>query len=215
MSGSRTQRRRRISVVSSVLGAAVALAACGSGPDLDPTDPRAATSSSVPAGSSTPTSPGSCDGTIEAEAVDEVVVPRGATCVLIGTRIDGNISVGHLGVLLAREVRVDGDIESEGAQVVKVIDSVVGGNVQLEQGGSATVLGSEVQGDLLFEEQAGTLTAKRNVVRGNVQADGNRGGLSITGNRVGGDLECEENAEVRTIGDNTVSGGRDGQCGRD
>ena len=225
MCGINALRGSRIVVLVSVLGAAVALGACDTGADLDPTGLPPATSSSSPdstttapspaASRTTTTSPGSCDGTIAAEAVDEVVVPPGVTCVLIGTRVDGNISVDHQGVLLAREVDVDGDVESEGAQVVKVSNSVIGGNVQLEQGGSATVVDSEVQGDLLFEEQGGGLTAKRNVVRGNLQADGNSGALSINGNRIGGDLECEENARVLMSRDNTVSGSREGQCGRD
>jgi hypothetical protein len=52
------------------------------------------------------------------------------------------------------------------------------------------------------------------VVRGNLQADGNRGPLSMTRNRIEGDLECEENARVPAGRGNVVSGSREGPCER-
>jgi hypothetical protein len=143
---------RRI-LLASVVGVVLALGGCATG-DAGPTGLPSAGSSSSPgptttdAASSRPssTSPGHCDVTIGKLAVDDVVVPRGSTCRLIGTRVDGNVSVARSGVLLARRVDVDGDVESEGARGVMVVDSLVGGNVQLEQGGSALVQDSVIPG---------------------------------------------------------------------
>ncbi len=161
-----------------------------------------------------PTDPGSCDGPIGAKPVDHVRVPEGATCRLDGTRVDGNISVGHGATLVARGVTVDGDVEAEGARSVEVSHgSHIGGNVQGQRGGSVLVTSSRIDGDLAWEELSGRLIAQGNAVGGNLEADRNSGPVTIAGNKVDGDLTCEENHSVRG-GRNTVRGNRESQCHR-
>jgi hypothetical protein len=59
-------------------------------------------------------------------------------------------SSSRFGTLLARRVDVDGDVEAVGARGVQVVDgSTIDRNLQLQQGRSATVLDSEIQGDLV------------------------------------------------------------------
>src|SRR5262245_36188302 len=57
---------------------------------------------------------GACAGHVGAVSVDgDVRVPTGATCVLDGTVVAGNVWVGAGARLYARAVDVDGDIEGE------------------------------------------------------------------------------------------------------
>ena len=219
---------RRFKVLHAfLLVAGLAVAACGAGeaasgpqisdakasPDATATTPRAP--QPAPPSATSPTSPGACDGFIGAVTVDEVTVPPGATCTLVRTRVEGNISVGSGATLVARGVVVDGDIESEGARAVTVTDkSSIGGNLQLEDGGSSTVKGARIDGDLAWESQGGALVAIGNTIGGNLAADENRGRLTISGNHVGGDLQCEENTPAPEVAGNTVGGNAEGQCGR-
>lgn len=159
------------------------------------------------------TSPGHCDGTIAAVAVDDVDVPSGATCTLDGTTVNGNVSIGPDGTLVARGVAVDGDVEAERARAVEITSgSSIGGNVQLQEGGSATLSGTDVDGDVEWEGQRGDLTAEGNTIGGDVQADSNTGTLTVSGNQIDGDLQCDENNPAPTGGGNTVSGDREDQC---
>jgi hypothetical protein len=158
--------------------------------------------------------PGHCRGRIGDISVGgDVTVPRDATCELDGTRVEGNVSVGHGAHLIARGVDVDGDLEGEGTASVEVTDdSSIGGNLQIEQGGSAIVRGSHVDGDLSWEEQDGALVAQGNTVRGNLEADRNSGGVTLTDNDVDGDLSCEENGPAPEGRGNHVSGNAEDQC---
>ena len=70
----------------------------------------------------------------------------------------------------------------------------MGGNLQLESGGAATVRDSHVDGDLSWEDQHGELSRPSNTVRGNLELDGNTGRLTVSRQPIGGDLSCQENA---------------------
>jgi hypothetical protein len=207
------RRLRRGAILAAAI--AVLLSACGggNGSTAGVGDPDAGAGSRALPADQGDASPGHCDGTIGSRTVDEVDVPSGATCTLEGTTVNGNVSVGVNGTLVARRVAVDGDVEGEGARLVEVSDnSTIGGNLQQEQGGSSAVRDSQIHGDLQWSEQSGWLAVQRTGVSGNLQADQNSGGLKISDNRIGGDLECEQNTPAPTGGDNTVSGHRSGQC---
>ncbi|THV13024.1 hypothetical protein E9934_10745 [Nocardioides caeni] len=141
-----------------------------------------------------------CRGAIGARTIDDnVVVPRGATCRLIGTRVEGNVLVKSGGTLRAEGVRVDGNIQAQGARRVVVIPradrrSVVKGNIQLTSGGR---LGGVVQ---------------RSVVDGDIQLFSNRGRFVVRGNVVDGNLQCKSNTPRPTGGNNRVEGNKEGQC---
>ena len=164
------------------------------------------------AGQMSDTRPGSCSGTIGAEAVEEVEVPPGATCTLQGTSVGGNITVDSGGTLFAHGVSTDGDVEAEGARVVDVSESVIGGNVQIKAGGSSTVRGTRIDGDLKWESQSGPLDATGNTIGGNLQADENGGGLKVSANHLNGDLECAENNPPPAGRGNAAVGSSEGQC---
>ena len=202
------------------------LAGCGGDNDGTSADTTITTSAPAPTSTATPTtaagggeaaggtSPGSCDGAIGAETVENVEVPAGATCTLEGTTVTGNVRVRRDATLDARDVRVDGDVQGENARAVNVTrSSSVEGNIQVEQGGS-NVTRTRIDGDLQWESQRGRLVADRNVLGGNLQAESNRGGLAVTGNRIDGNLQCQSNSPAPTGGGNRVQGDKEEQCAR-
>lgn len=140
-----------------------------------------------------------CRGSIDAVTVDDnVVVPRGATCVLTGTVVKGNVEVKKGGVLRARGVTVDGNIQAEDARrvIVRAHDgtrSVVEGNIQLEDG-----------------RRGGKVL--RTVVDGDIQLFDNDGRFVVRGNVVDGNLQCKSNDPKPRGGNNRVAGDKEGQC---
>ena len=96
-----------------------------------------------------------CYGTVGRIEVDNVRVPRGATCTMNETIVDGNIEVEEGATLRANAVRVDGNIQAEDAARVDVLaNSFVGGNIQIFQSGAADITAVTIDGDLQLEENA-------------------------------------------------------------
>jgi hypothetical protein len=145
-------------------------------------------------------------------AHDNVVVPPGATCIVTGATINGNVKVfGLLDVFAPTTIR--GSIDGEPGHIRVALFGtgvVVRGNVQLKGG---TVVagytpGTQILGNFQYEANAGSLSATGGNIRGNLKAEKNTGGGAISGNNIGGNLECKEN--VPPIGDlGNVVGGND------
>jgi hypothetical protein len=156
-----------------------------------------------------------CRGTIGAKTLDNVRVPQGATCVLNGTKAQGTVKVERNAILKARDVNVIGNVQGENARNVKVVGgSRVGGSVQVVQGRSATVRGSRVKADILYDDNTRALRAIGNRVGGNIQVFQNSGGVKIARNTVDGNLQCKENQPKPTGGQNRVHGNKEDQCSR-
>ena len=156
-----------------------------------------------------------CRGTIRAVTLDNVRVPQGATCRLIGTRLKGNVVVKRGATLIADSVVVIGNVQAENAERVEVIDrSRIGGSVQVKQGNAAKVADSKVDEDIQFESNAGTLSILRNNVGGSVQVFQNSGGATIRRNVIDGNLQCKENRPAPEGGNNVVQGNKEDQCRR-
>ena len=154
-----------------------------------------------------------CSGSLKDITVDNLRVPQGATCTLLGTYVKGTINVGTNATLLASNVWVIGNVQSENANQVEVVSgSAVGGNIQIKQGGGAHIASVRIKGDLQFEENRGSLNANNNTIGGNLQAFKNMGGLSITENTIDANLQCKENWPAPTGGDNIVKGNKEDQC---
>ena len=84
-----------------------------------------------------------------AATAGEIEVPAGQVCVLQGTRVNGNLTLNAGSVLDARDIQVTGNVQALGASSVLLAGaSGVGGSVQLTQGGSATLVGTRITGDL-------------------------------------------------------------------
>lgn len=109
----------------------------------------------------------SCTGFIGRVTLDNLRVPAGATCTLDRTRLKGTIVVERGATLQATGVRVNGNIQAEGARAVHVSrGSVIGGSVQVKQGYSAIIDSSWVNADIQFDRNAAGLSATRNNVGG-------------------------------------------------
>ncbi|HWS74190.1 MAG TPA: hypothetical protein VN324_03510, partial [Quisquiliibacterium sp.] len=107
---------------------------------------------------------------------DTVFVPDGATCALAGTRLTGSVLVGRGAFLDATDVRVTGDVQSQGAQDVSIAGaSTVGGSIQLEEVAAATLRGIGVTGNLQLFQNRGPIVVEGNAVGGSVQANQNTG----------------------------------------
>ena len=156
-----------------------------------------------------------CRGTLGAVTVDNLRVPQGATCTLIGTRVKGTIKVERAASLNASGVSVVGNVQAENAANVAVHSgSTVGGSIQVVQGGAARVSDSRVANDVLFDENTRALSALRNQIGGNLQAFQNTGGVAISANRIDGNLQCKENQPPPTGSGNVVQGNKEDQCRR-
>jgi hypothetical protein len=138
-----------------------------------------------------------CRGTIGARSLDvDIRVPSGATCRLIGTRVDGNVKVYRGATLVARGARVGGNVQAENAESVVVTGSRVGGSIQLKQG------------------RVGPINLARNNVDSDIQLFSNRGKSVVLRNVVGGNLQCKSNRPRPTGGANRVEGNKEDQCAR-
>jgi hypothetical protein len=156
-----------------------------------------------------------CRGTIGSVTVDNLRVPQDASCTLDGTRVEGTVKVERDATLLAIGVRVVGNVQAEGARKVVVRGrSRIGGSVQIVQGRAARIVRTTINGDILFDDQSGYLTANSNIVGGNLQAFQNTGGLEINNNRIDGNLQCKENVPRPTGDGNIVQGDKEDQCAR-
>lgn len=152
-----------------------------------------------------------CNGALGPVAVDNVVVPSGATCTMFGTQLNGTLKVLTNARLDAQEIRVNGNIQAEGHRDLAVRRSTVGGSVQLKVGGPSTISDTVINGDLQFEANRRTSTASGNRIGSNLQAVANRGGVVLTNNRIRQNLQCKENVPPPSGGGNTA-GSKEDQC---
>lgn len=154
-----------------------------------------------------------CTSFIHAATVLNVEVPEGAACALNGTIVQGNIYVRNDATLIAQDVRVNGNLQAEGAANVEVLaGSVIVGNIQIKQGGSARIEDATVNGDIQLESNNGTFSILANRVGGNLQVFQNSGGNTIADNSINGNLQCKENSPAPSGGNNEVQGNKEDQC---
>ena len=154
-----------------------------------------------------------CRGSIGRRTVDNLRVPQDATCDLRRTRVKGTIKVESNATLRARKVVVIGNVQAENALLVVVArGSRIGGSVQIVQGGGATVADSDVDGDILYDDNQDLLRVLRTGVGGSVQVFQNSGGAEIRGNVIDGNLQCKENEPPPVGGRNVVGGNKEDQC---
>ena len=113
-------------------------------------------------------------------------------CELNGTDVRGDVVLFSGGSLIARNVEISGDLEANRADFVDIADSVIDGEVELNElvGDRSIIAGSTIDGSIFLTANRSVLEILNNEVGDNIRAIGNTGGLTISGNSVEGRLEC-------------------------
>ncbi len=143
----------------------------------------------------------SCTGTVGAVSLDNVFVPDGRSCTLNGTRLNGSIVVGTGSTLTASAVRVNGNIQASGHRAIFLNQgTIVGGSVQIKQGGSAAINGITVNADLQLESNSRRITVSNSDIGSNLQVFQNKGGVVLRNNDIAQNMQCKENAPAPTGG---------------
>jgi hypothetical protein len=146
-----------------------------------------------------------CVGLIGPETIEgNVVVPAGAVCDLLGTRVLGNVFVREEASLLANGADVRGNVEGDLEAFVDLVESAVGGTLALRESVGTLVAGSSIDGNI---ESTGSRLVLLFVasIGGNVKVDG--GGALIVGDglEVNGTLEAVAPA-LFDLHESTVNG---------
>lgn len=148
-----------------------------------------------------------CTGTLGAITVDDLSVPQYATCTLNGTKVEGNIKVETDATLQAYGVRVDGNVQSDGASLINIhANSWVGGAVQVKYAGQLYVYHNTSVGDSIQAERVNQVNVYPGVeVGGSIQIK-QSGGAIIEGVDVNQDILLDTNNRALVVRDNTIGG---------
>jgi len=148
-----------------------------------------------------------CDGTIGAQTVGDVVVADNAGCVLAGTTVRGTITVGAGAALDLSDVTVFNGVTAASSGRVAAVNSVVVGSVTSTNSGQLQLTNTAVGGDVAVSGEtnvtavgvavAGDVTGtavnrfdvSSSYVLGSVVANEAFSGGNLCGNRVYGDTK--------------------------
>jgi hypothetical protein len=135
-------------------------------------------------------------------------------CELEDTEVRGNVTLFPGGSLIARDVRIRGNLSGSRADFVAIEKSRIDGTVRLEElvGDLSRIEGSELRRTVVLDGNRSRFEILNNDVRGDFQAFGNTGGLLISGNLFDDDLECSGNFPAPVGIGNVVKDDAKGQC---
>jgi hypothetical protein len=157
-----------------------------------------------------------CDGFIGPVSIDDTVVVVD-DCVLDRTNIDGNLLLEIGGDLTASRIRLSGNVQTDGAERVRIRRSEIGGSIQVQGiygNARSEVLGTAVGGTLDVHHNSSRFLLVQNEVDSDLKANNNTGGVTILRNTVGGNLQCQDNSPPPNGGQNIVEGDKEDQCER-
>jgi|GEM_PF-2333044 len=153
-----------------------------------------------------------CDGLVGGDTYENLEVPEGATCMLQGATIRGNLVINSAAIVTANGIEVGGNIQAQEADSIIVNgNSVVGGNIQLSQGVAVEIEETTIDGDLQLELNSGMVMTMRSVVGGNMQIVQNLGGVALNDNEIAENMQCVGNNPMPTGAGNNA-GSKEGQC---
>jgi hypothetical protein len=153
-----------------------------------------------------------CNGTIgTAVIVDNVIVPPGAGCRLLGTTVGGNVNFGKDSRLLTQDANVTGNIQGEGAERIKIYNTAVT-DIQLKKVTGQIIIASDntcradplVLGRIQLEENTGSIAICKMSTRQDVQLTKNSGVIGVFENTVGEDLQVVESTNYVRLRSNMV-----------
>ena len=165
-----------------------------------------------PPGTDDPETPEIADCASGAETLPSLEIPAGETCDLIGTIVEGDLTIATGASLDAYAgAEVKGNITGQGAAAVTLDGAVVGGNIELTGSSSVDIINGTVTGNVQLTGNDGVNVADT-VVEGDLQVLQNTGDVYISTNTVTGNLQCEGNNPAPTGEENVVTGSNEGQC---
>ncbi len=160
-----------------------------------------------------------CKKTFQNRTIDgDIFVPKGASCVLANTYVKGNVKLADRAQLVAREgTFVEGSVQTDGANRVRIRDSEVNGNIQLtgvdfSQG--SLVVNTRVGGTIDWKDNDAGMLIRYNKVIGDIKVNQNNRLARIFDNTVGGNLQCQSNQPAPEGARNKVDGNKEDQCRR-
>ncbi|WP_185975569.1 hypothetical protein [Tessaracoccus rhinocerotis] len=124
----------------------------------------------------------------------------------------------------------DDDLVIRDGEVCELDGAVIGGNLEIERGGTLVANEVTVDGDVQGEGHAavtfvdgrvggniqlnggGAATVTGTDVDGDIQSEDNTGAQEFSGNTIDGNLQCEGNDPAPTGGGNVVAGDAEDQC---
>jgi hypothetical protein len=93
---------------------------------------------------------------------DNIVAPPGALCIVSAAQVKGNIKALENSRLVVFNVAVGGSIDGDKVDSVQIVDSLVGGNIQIKEGGTTRFLFSVLicqtflpNGNIVVEKMSG------------------------------------------------------------
>jgi hypothetical protein len=153
-----------------------------------------------------------CTGTMTGGTFDNVVVPPGATCVLIEATVLGNVKALEDSRLRIDFSDIGGNVEGDKADVVQISVSDVRGQISIKEGGPAVGPDPNFQvcGFGMGFTTCEVVIAGGNVFFGGIQVEKTVGTVLIAGVRVGGNVKVEANVvaapEILFLQNNIVHG---------
>jgi cytoskeletal protein CcmA (bactofilin family) len=125
---------------------------------------------------------------------DDVYVPYGAFCKLVGATVEGDIKLKGRASLVAIDSDVDGNIQADYARRIVVRGSNIEGNIQATKTRFMKVAKSFVDGDVQAD-YARRIVVRGSNIEGNIQATKTRF-MKVAKSFVDGDVQAEY---VRTV----------------
>ena len=119
------------------------------------------------------------------------VIVKGEKPCQLSVKVKGNVEVKYGAVLEAKEARILGNVQAEGAKQVVLEDTYVRGDVQLKY----------LEGTDMHESEVSD-----SKIRGNVQLEGNKTPIEVDDNKISGDLQAYENYDMLNINMNKIRG---------
>lgn len=203
----RSSLRRTAATAAFLPALAFSLAACGSESPAGPEQSLATNDgTTLGATNTSATRASACNGSLGAVTVEQVFVPRNASCTLNGTRVRGDVKVARNGAVSAIGARIDGNIQAEDARAVNTsANTVVEGDIQVKRLALATIENTTITGNLQVEETGASLVASDTRVDGDLQVT-KAASVALTRVAVRGDIQFVENREALRSTNATVRG---------
>jgi hypothetical protein len=160
-----------------------------------------------------------CTATYDGTLNSNMTISSGLTCIVGGT-VTGKVTQNG-GGLFADNATIEGGLQITGASTFSIEDTVINGNVQINNisAGPAQnqICGTDIKGRVQLNNNGaavaiGTTSAScpGNKIGGRMQFNHNRAALQVSDDTAGGDLQCHSNSSITGSGDTADS--LQGQC---